>query len=496
VVRKQGYPKSRRLVRVAGVSPPVQLNGFENNINTLERAVKERVFFVKTENGFEEPPRPRWGMFAGRMEATRRQLIKSLPRTVPLTERQFVDTIRGRKVPIYEAAYTSLLEKGVSVKDSHIKVFTKYEKVNFTDKVDPVPRVVSPRSPRYNISVGCFFKPIEERILGTSLSSLFEDSVVVFKGMNALESGKAMYDNWSSFRDPVAVGLDAKRFDQHVSVQALKWEHSIYLQCFSKRHKRRFAKLLRWQLRNFCKGYTLDGKLEYEVEGGRMSGDMNTSLGNCVLMCSMIHAYALAIGVRVRLANNGDDCVVMMERRDLDDFLRQLEAWFLSMGFDMAVEPPVYVFEEISFCQTHPVSIGDGQYIMVRDPRLGIAKDTLCIHNYTTDDEVRGWLHAVGTGGLAMTGGVPVFQSFYQSYLRAGKYWKHASDSQSWGVRQLSLRMGRVATHILPETRASFYWAYGLLPDEQEAIENFYDSMDISSTFCDEEVWFRPTMPG
>lgn len=470
-------------MRVSGISPPINLNAFNNDINTLERAVKERVFYVKDEKGqFVEPPRPRFGVFAERLESTRQVLRGFLPKSAPLTGLGFVETFRGRKRKIYEAAYTSLLGKSLVVEDSHVKVFVKYEKTDFTRKTDPVPRVISPRSPRYNISVGRFLRPIEERIF-RSLSNLFERHVVVFKGMNARESGRRMWEKWQMFRNPVAVGLDASRFDQHVSRQALRWEHSIYVDCFpARKHKRALSRLLAHQLSNRCVGYTEDGKLKYQTDGGRMSGDMNTSLGNCLLMCSMVHAYARHLGIRVQLANNGDDCVVFMERSSYALFSEGLDAWFLAMGFSMAVEPPCYTFEEIEFCQTHPVYVGPGpgDYLMVRHPKYAIAKDTVCVHGWQSVSMYRGWLHAVGVGGMAMSGGVPVFQDFYRKFMDSGTYRASASSLQSWGVRQLSRGMSRTYGGVSAVTRASFYWAFGVTPDEQIALERFYSGVGLS----------------
>lgn len=484
-------------MRLSGVSPPMVLLAFNNDITTLERAVKERVFFVKNKDReFVEPPRPEEGVFAGNLTETWRKLRELLPSSAPLTGLEFVETFRGRKRKIYEAAYESLLGRSLEVKDSFVKVFVKYEKTDFTRKTDPVPRVISPRSPRYNVALGSFLRPIEERIFH-SLAGLFSGHTTVFKGMNALASGRAFHVKWGMFRNPVAVGLDASRFDQHVSIQALLWEHRVYGHCFRRRRwKRRLAKLLRMQLRNKCTGFAEDGRLKYETVGGRMSGDMNTSLGNCVLMCSMIHAYALHCGVRVELANNGDDCVVIMESSDLERFSDGLDEWFTSMGFTMAVEAPCYTFEEIEFCQTHPVYVGPGpdDYLMVRHPKWAIAKDTMCVHGWQSLSMFKGWMHAVGTGGMAMTGGIPVFQDFYQTYLGFGKFRKAASDLQSWGVRQLSKGMKREYAPVEPSTRASFYWAFGVTPDEQLVLEDFYRNVKFGDDLL-REVVYQTAMP-
>lgn len=494
VRRRWGQPKTRNLIRVSGVSPPLHITGFNNDIDTLERAVKERVFFVKDPTGFVPPPKPVPGHFSRTLSGVREALVAVLPRTAPLSRAAFVSTFRGRKLRTYTNAYNDLLRSSFNSRDAHVKVFVKYEKTDFTSKTDPVPRVISPRSPRYNVELGRYLRKLEEKIF-VSLSKLFGHPTV-FKGVNSLESGRLMSQKWGMFRNPVAIGLDASRFDQHVSVDALRWEHSIYIECFRwVKHRIQLAGLLGMQLRNECVGYVADGRVRYFTNGGRMSGDMNTSLGNCVLMCSMIKAYADSRGVQVQLANNGDDCVVFLESVDLAKFSCGLEEWFLAMGFRMVVEAPCYSLEAIEFCQTHPVFVGPGvhDYLMVRHPRTAIAKDTVCVHNYTDSRFFRGWLHAVAEGGLSMSGGVPIFQDFYKMYHRCGAFYAPAKDSQSWGVRALSRGMSRTFREVLPVTRASFYWAFGVTPDEQLVLEDFYSSVDIGRSVP--ELTFQVPMP-
>lgn len=484
------------MVRVSGISPPMIIAGFNNDVNTLERAVKERVFYVKEDGAFVAPPRPVGTHFEETLARSREQFSKHLPRSAPLSRRDFVATFRGPKRRLYEAAYHSLLKEGFSEKDARIQAFVKYEKTDFTRKTDPVPRVISPRSPRYNIEVGRFLRPLEERIF-RSIAKLF-GSPTVFKGMNSLRSGQVMKDKWDSFRKPVAIGADASRFDQHVSIQALAWEHGVYLDCFPRRaHRRRLRHILRMQLRNSCVGYTANGRVKYKTEGGRMSGDMNTSLGNCILMCLMFHAYAESLGIRVELANNGDDCVLFMEQCDYHRFRAGIPAWFRAMGFNMVLEEPCYTFEEVEFCQTHPVWVGPSprDYLMVRHPKWAIAKDTMSVHAWQSESMYRGWLYAVGIGGMAMTGGIPVFQDFYRTYLRHGKFRATASDSQSWGVRQLSKNMTRQYGDVHPKTRASFYWAFGVTPSEQLVLEDFYRGVCLEDPLRDGKVLWQRTMP-
>lgn len=478
--RASGVPRERRYVRVAGVAPDIEVVPFINDLDTLLRGVLERVFFVKSGSAFARPPRPGTGVFAERLLATKQLLKPLLPSTAPITHQQFIDgCVGGRKRRVYEQALKDIRAGRSSIEeDAELSVFVKYEKTDRTTKADPVPRIISPRDPKFNIRVGRYLRPLEHRIF-KSIARLFGHETV-FKGMNAIKSASVMREKWEMYRQPVAVGLDASRFDQHVSLDALRWEHGVYLDCFNERkHKQRLARLLKCQEVNECTGFTPDGSVHYVVNGTRMSGDMNTSLGNCLLMCSMIHAYASFKKVNVQLANNGDDCVVVMEKSDLKQFMTGLDKWFLEMGFNMAVEEPVYDFGEIEFCQTKPVFDGF-EWIMCRNPGTAIVKDSVMLKNWDSSNFFGGWIDAVGTGGLALTGRIPVFQELYATYVRCGKRRPVPVDLLPWSFRQLKAGVNREFGDVHPACRAAFYDSFGITPDEQVCLEKYYRKMSIS----------------
>nr|UHS72397.1 MAG: hypothetical protein 2 [Tombusviridae sp.] len=436
---------------------------------------------VKGDGGSVRPPRPKENYFASNLTDVGTMLRKFLPSTAPCSHQQFVDHYSGRKRELYQRALDELRAGRTSLEeDSLVKVFVKYEKTDRTTKRDPVPRVISPRDPKFNIRVGRYLTPMEPRIF-EALGKLYDPEIpAVIKGMNAAESARVLKQKWDQFNDPVAVGLDASRFDQHVSEQALRWEHAVYLSCLKERkHKLRLGRLLERQIVNRCVGHTPDGAVKYTVHGTRMSGDMNTSLGNCVLMCSMIKQYLLDRGVNGQLANNGDDCVVFMERRDLHRFMTCLDEWFLDMGFNMKVEEPVYEFSQVEFCQTKPVFDGE-TWVMCRNPHTAVPKDSVMLKCWDSPSLWRGWLDAVGVGGLALTGGLPVFQSFYSSYVRAGKRRAIPRELLPWSFRNLVNGMKRSRGIVRPEARCSFWEAFDITPDEQVELESYYDKLRIS----------------
>ncbi len=280
------------------------------------------------------------------------------------------------------------------------------------------------------------------------------------------------------FSDPVAIGLDATKFDMHVSPAMLQWEHSIYLAIFKQDSKLR--RLLSWQMNNVGRGYCANGKLKYKVKGKRFSGDMNTALGNCIIMCAMVHSYLAARGVEGKLVNNGDDCVVFIERRDLARFQQGLAEWFLDLGFRMVAEAPVFDINQIEFCQMRPIHTASG-WKMVRNIPNALAKDRLCLLPLRYATEMREWLGSVGACGLSLCGGVPVLNAFYKCYARHGSCNTKFGETLmlNSGTKMLARGMRQEEEPVTPEARYQSWLAWGILPDHQVEVEKFYDSLQI-----------------
>lgn len=469
VRKNSGSKKIRTVSSLVGLSPHTEYGVFNNNLTNACKSVVERMLRVKGKNGrLVLPPPTSTEIFNTRLSEVKKHFERESFTTAPLKTEDFINSYKGRKRTIYQNAYESLVSKPLTIVDSHIRWFLKCEKVAFTPEKEPVPRGISPRSPRYHVCLGPYIKRIE-KILYAILAKLF-GGTTVFKGLNAAQRGREMRAMWDEFTNPVAIGLDASRFDQHVSKAAIEWEHGIYT-LFYKSFPM-FRKLLRWQLKNVCNGYLPDGSVRFTVHGRRMSGDMNTSSGNCLLMCSMVYSYVRSVRIgKFRLANDGDDCVLIIERKDLKK-IKNLDQYFLDMGFNMKVEDPVYIFEQIEFCQCRPVLTSEG-YVMVRNPLTALAKDCVSI---TARDHVicvKRWCKSVGTGGMTGTGQIPIWQEFYARMLRlAGDARPEKDTDQLWGFNMLMRNMKRQYGGITPETRHSFWLAFDIEPDRQIALES------------------------
>jgi hypothetical protein len=295
------------------------------------------------------------------------------------------------------------------------------------------------------------------------------------KGYTTEELGRIVHAKWSRFSKPVAVGFDASRFDQHVSKEALQWEHSIYNRLFG---CKRLAKLLSWQVGDRGKARCPDGVIHYQRTGGRASGDMNTSLGNCLITCGLFWEFRRRYGLDFELINNGDDCVIICEE-SRSHLLELVPDFFLTYGFTMVVEPTVHHLEQVVFCQMQPIY--DGRvWLMVRQ-LSALDKDQACVQDIRSEKQFRKWISAVGVCGLHLTAGIPVFQAFYKSLIidpDVGGVMNSPQFAQGglyyWYRAKCSSPTPPVELHVSDEARVSFWRAFGLTPDEQVALEEWY----------------------
>jgi hypothetical protein len=452
------------------------------NIPNAYGALASRVFNVVKDGVMMPPPSPIPGVFSARLAGIRERIGKLVVKTPRFTPIQFLDTYSGRRRTIYEQAFASLARTPVQRRDASINAFVKCEKILEKPGKELVPRLIQPRHPRYNASVGVYIKPIEGQMYKILRKMTQCKLPVVLKGLNAKQSGEVFKAKWDRFRNPVAVGFDANRFDQHVSKQALEWEHSVYELFYDGVDKAELQRLLTWQVKNFGRVSAPDGFLTYRVTGCRMSGDMNTSLGNCLIMVSLVFHIVETLGIKVwELANNGDDCVLIVEEQDLR-LLEEVPQMLLDFGFSVTMEPPVRELESVEFCQTHPVECADG-WRMVRNLEATLSKDATTMLPVEVGDGLRAYFKAIGDCGLALTYGVPVFQEYYSMLIRSGVE-SNVTKATSWdcGMVRLATGMAAMDLEITPAVRVSFWKAFGVAPDAQLALEKAYAETTLMIT--------------
>lgn len=507
--RKQKLP--RTYYRVRGNNGP-DWDMPNNDIDSVSHAVLERVFFVKGENGFQRAPKPhdaaRFKDSETKIEDARENVrqanhsfcskMKKIATThgkvSPITDQEFLDGYGGAKRKCYEAAVESLKETPLKASDCKVKVFTKDE----YRKPGGAPRAIQPRSPRYNVKLGRYIKNLEHKIFN-AIDEIFDPSKghrTVAKGMNMNERGRVIADMWSKYDRPVAVGLDASRYDQHINSELLKLEHAIYHMWSTGKGDGlpNLSTLLKYQRVNQGVYRGVDGTIEYKVHGCRMSGDMNTSLGNVTIMCALMYSYFESKGLlkQISLLNDGDDCVIIMDERNLAKFRLGLEDWFLEMGITMCYDGIYHTLEDIEFCQSHPVFDEVLGYRLVPRPTKRLYSDLITTKPLHSKKVYRKWLGAVAGCGLAMSTGLPIFSSFYQWVGRGAtpyipkygdvyyKFRQELVDGMDFRIREPSDR-----------ERMSYYFAFDITPNEQRMMEKYYASLPDPIHTASEQVAFR-----
>jgi hypothetical protein len=226
----------------------------------------------------------------------------------------------------------------------------------------------------------------------------------------------------------------------------------------------------------------------YLIMRNLMSGEIATSLFGCVVICCIVASFADDVDLfgLISLLNNGDDCVIVCDKSNEEIITRYISPYFLKLGFEMIVEEPVYVLEQIEFCHTHPVWTIDG-YVMCRNYPVTINKDLVSYKSHYFN-EASGFdllRNCIGMSGLALAGNLPIYKEFYRMLRRGAEHStnRHGKavakmDDEITGCDYLAKGM-HVGDTIDYRSRISFCLAFGVTPGEQEALESYYQGITL-----------------
>jgi len=444
-----------------------------NDLDTLERGILERVIGRKVDNELLPPMEPLIDvMSAGRK--FREKCCKRISRLTPWTHQQVVDAM-GQKRKTYQHHLDNLKLRDLTRSDAKQTMFTKAEPLDLKFKVveDLKPRIIRTRTVEFHISLGAYIKSCEKKIYG-AINHVC-GGITVTKGLNAEETAEAIVAAFNSFNNPVCIVLDASHADQSFRQRARAYVTSWYQKCFGSDPE--LMRLEQWRAEEqTIYANTEEGRLKAKGMFGMASGDKDTSLAMCIMIVMMAWTLLQDNNIRGRIIDNGDDHILFCDRADLETIVTQVTGHYRNFGFKLKCGEPVFEIQKIEFCQSYPCFDGD-KWIMMRDPRKSISKDLISLKRIESQKDFDYYRKAKSDCGLAMAGDLPIFGSFYRM-LGRGTAVKVTPDLlPTSGMEFMARGLSRGARPVTTESRVSFYKTFDVTPGEQIAIEDYYDSI-------------------
>lgn len=412
----------------------------------------------------------------------------------PWTYDEFIDLLPSRKRRLYSDALLEL-ERGrrVTSKDARIRSFVKAEKIDDAHlkvlRGAPVkPRLIQARRPIYNLSIAIFIKAIERRVYGwTGPYRGVCRSRIFAKGLSLKRRAAVFQRKLSGFESPVVLSVDAHAFDACVQVEHLRATHRFYQRLLP--HSG-FQRLLSYQLS--CKARSKNG-IRYEVAGKRMSGDMDTSLGNCLVMVNVVATVMNLSGCRKwDLLNDGDDCLVVVESSEGRAFCETFRVIGLELGFRLDAfwcgQFDDWALEDIVFCRHRLVCVG-GVWRFVRDARRAVGGLFMSHRHY---HHLGGLRVLKGMAKCELVhGNIPCTSvAAWHVYQLLGGYKLPKNLKEFEFAYGLNLSTPTVRPVVAHTTRVSYSRAFGVSIHEQLLYENAITKLTLSQidpTGCDAE---------
>lgn len=384
-----------------------------------------------------------------------------------------------RKRELYREGLSTALDMK---QHARITVFIKQENVVFKEKDKP--RVIQFRSPTFLAHCLPFLKPIEHAHYHGRYLWNKQQKTTCAKGLGPVGRMRLLEQMVSDVQDPYAINLDGSAFDAHVVPNALKAEWRYYTLAgkeagYSPATIKKMKKMGRAQLINRCTARVDDGTVKYKVDGNRMSGDLNTGLGNSVLqewyIASAMKHYAVP-DRDWRMLVDGDDAVLILSGKHLSK-VDDLPAFFARFSQEVKIEGVSSVslshMEPIDFCQSRPINV-DGKWRLVRDPKkVYNGYNSSSKHMRVIEDCRRYWASVSGPE-MIWARGVPVHTAFF------GMLHKLSGDarpleyiSNRFWLRHLQRCETMIPnTEIHMGTRESYETAFGITVADQLSIES------------------------
>jgi len=412
------------------------------------------------------PVEGRWGREVLDGFAELRRLVARL-NVEPWGVDALVASYKGPMRVKYAEAAASLVTDELCEDDLKLRGFLKAEKFNPWAKIAK-PRLINPRSPRFNLRLARFLKPLECALWSRwTYGRGIPPTRVIGKGLNQEGRANLIRRKMEQIGNCTVFEVDGKAFEAHVSRGQLDLEHGVYKAAFPR------DKELTWLLsaQRSLKGKT-SGGIRYEREGCRASGDYNTGLGNSLLM-------AVFVGATIKIANlskatylvDGDNALLFVLTSEAAEFRGRFAPIMSSIcGHEMTVEKPAVYPEGAVFGQSRPVETGRG-WTMVRDVWKVLSGAFVGYRHYQDRVFAPRLIRAVAKAELALARGVPVLDAFFSECVRLTEGIRDLKDPSIFLEGHLLNVVDAGPTRVTSAARWSFNKAFGIGEGAQVALE-------------------------
>lgn len=223
------------------------------------------------------------------------------------------------------------------------------------------------------------------------------------------------------------------------------------------------------------------------VEATRMSGDMNTSLGNGFSNLMIMLFLCSEIGVKVDGIVEGDDGLFVADPAAKDLTRDDAEVSFRSMGFEIKCDV-VSSVREAGFCRMYFYPDGDRTMTVV-DPISTLAKLgwTASAEKMSKKPAVRqGLLVSKVLSMLYCSPGCPILAPFASHVLQALRGVSPVADSTSkwwdheWATLTPAQKAFALSRQVSPAGRDAMERIYHIPPADQVELERYLCSADVS----------------
>lgn len=387
-------------------------------------------------------------------------LHKNSVELLPWKRHAVVNSYAGSYKRKYMEAHKTYHRVGLQNYMARVNMFCKDD--SYTDPPEKAPRAIQYRHPTFMLEMGRFTKAVE--VWFYHLRDEY-DTLIVGK-TDPYTIGSELVKKSKFFDNPVYLMLDASKFDTCVDVKWLK----LVVRCYKLLFPTRFHRTIDWLWKQtyINKGRTKAG-LRYKTRGTRMSGDMDTGLGNSMIMYLMLTQYLKTAGVKGSIMVNGDDSLVVVSRVNLSKLMdiKIFKTFGFSMKFDVA-----YDIQEAEFCQSRLVWTDYGP-AMSLNPLRAINRLAWTTEKYSAR-HARQYVNTVALCNRAAHWGMPILYPLAEALKRLVKSEKEilmrTYDHEWRQMLQRWWRLKDLATISL-DTRLSFERAWGISVYHQEQME-------------------------